>query len=46
MKAINNIVYYIQYLTISFIVDLQEHIYKKVKYTYYEAGRHVVGLGT
>ena len=35
-----------QYLAISFISDLQENIYKKVKKTYYMsagfAGRHVV----
>ena len=34
---------------ISFILDLQEHIYKKVKKTYYMsaglAGRHVVDFG-
>ena len=39
----------IQYLTISFIFDLQENIYKKVKKTYYMsagfASRHVVGCG-
>ena len=37
-----------QYLTVSFILDLQETIYTKVKKTYYmsagEAGRHVVGF--
>ena len=35
-----------QYLTIFFILDLQENIYKKVQKTYYMsagvAGRHVV----
>ena len=49
MKPISNIVYQIQYLTISDILDLQEHIYKKDKKTYYMsagfAGRHVVGVG-
>ena len=49
MKRISNIVYQMQYLTISFILDLQENIYKKVKKTYYMsagfAGRHVVGFG-
>ena len=49
MKPIGNIVYQIQYLTITFILDLQEHIYKKVKKTYYLsasfASRHGVGLG-
>ena len=38
-----------QYLTIFFILDLQENMYKRVKKTYYMsagfAGRHVVGLG-
>ena len=28
-----------------YILDLQENIYKTVKTTYYEAGRHVVGFG-
>ena len=49
MKPINNIAYQIQYLTISFILDLQENIYKQVKKTYYMsagfAGRHVVNFG-
>ena len=49
MKPINNIVYWIQYLFISFILDFQENIYKQVKKTYYMsagfAGRHVVGFG-
>ena len=49
MKPISNIAYSIQYLTISFILDLQENIYTKVKKTYYMsagfAGRHVVGFG-
>ena len=40
MEPISNIVYQIQYLPISFILDLQENIYKKVKKS--EAGRHVV----
>ena len=48
MKPISNIAYYIQYLTISFILDLQENIYKKGKKTYYmlagSAGQHVVGF--
>ena len=35
MKPRNNIVYEIQYFTISFILDFQEHIYKQVKKTYY-----------
>ena len=42
-------VYEIQYVTIFFILDLQENMYRKVKKTYYMsagfAGRHVVGLG-
>ena len=49
MKPISNIVYQIQYLTISFILDLQENIYKHVKKTYSIsagfAGQHVVGFG-
>ena len=49
MKPTSNIAYYIQYLTISFILDLQENIYKKVRKTYYMsagfAGQHVVGFG-
>ena len=49
MKPISNIVYQIQYLTTSSILDLQENIYKKVKKTYYRsagfAGRHVVDFG-
>ena len=40
---------WIQYLIVSFILDLQENIYTKVKKTYYmsagEAGWHVVGFG-
>ena len=35
MKPISNITYQIQYLTIFFILDLQENIYKKVQKTYY-----------
>ena len=46
MKPISNIAYQIQYLTIFFILDLQENIYKKVKKTYYmlagSASQHVV----
>ena len=38
-----------QYLTIVFILDLQENTYEKVKKTYYMsagfAGRHVVDFG-
>ena len=38
-----------KYLTLSFILDLQEDIYKQVKKTYYMsagfAGRHLVGFG-
>ena len=49
MKRISNTVYWIRYLTISCILDLQENIYDKIKKTYYVstglAGRHVVGLG-
>ena len=49
MKPISNIVYQIQYLTMYFILDLQESIYKQVKKTYYMsagfAGRHVVCFG-
>ena len=41
-------VYSIQYLTIYFILDLQENIYTQVPKTHYmsvgEAGRHVVGF--
>ena len=48
MKAINNIVYWLQNLVIFFILDLQENIYAQVKKTYYVsasfAGRHVVGF--
>ena len=48
MKPINNIVCQIQYLSISFILDLQENIYRKVKKTYYMsagfASRHVVSF--
>ena len=48
MKPISNIVYQIQYLTICFILDLQDNIYKKVKKTYYmlagSVGQHVVGF--
>ena len=43
MKPIINIVYYIQYLTISLILDLQENIYTKVKNTYYMSAG-VLGL--
>ena len=46
MKPRNNTIYCIQYLTISFMLDLQEIIYNKVKKTYYmlagSAGQHVV----
>ena len=49
MKPIDNIIYQIQYLTIPFILNLQENSYKKVKKTYYVsagfAGRHVVRFG-
>ena len=45
MKPINNIVYQIQYLTVSFILDLQENISKPIKKTYHDAGRHVFSLG-
>ena len=49
MKPISNIVYLIQYLIVSLILNLQEHIYKQIKKTYYMsagfAGRHVVGFG-
>ena len=48
MKPISNKAHSIQYLTISFSLDLKESIYKKVKNTYYMpagfAGRHVVGF--
>ena len=48
MKPINNIIYQIQDLTISFVLDAQEDIYKKVKNAYYTsagfAGRHVVNF--
>ena len=49
MKPINNIVYSIQHLIISVLLDLQENIYyKQVKKNYYMsacfAGRHVVGF--
>ena len=44
----NNKFYQIQYLTISFILDLQETIYEQVKKTYYMSagfvGRHGVGF--
>ena len=49
MKPISNIVQEIQYLTIFFILDLQEHIYRQVEKTDYpsagSAGRWIVGLG-
>ena len=48
MKPISNIAYWIQYLTISFILDLQENIYIQVPKTHYmcggEARREVVGF--
>ena len=44
MKLISNIAYLIQFLTIFFILDLQENIYKKVKNTYYMSASDVVGL--
>ena len=48
MELINNIVYEIQCLTISLILDPQENIYKEVKETYYmsagEAGRPCSGF--
>ena len=48
MKPMNNIVYQIQYLTISFILNLQETIYIEVPKPSYmsagEASRHVVGF--
>ena len=44
----SNIVYWIQYLTVPFTLDLQEDIYTQVPNTHYmsatEAGRHVVDL--
>ena len=47
-RSISNIVYKIQYSTICFISDLQEHIYKQVWKTDYPsagfAGRQVVGF--
>ena len=49
MKPINDRAYEIQYLTIAFILDLQDNIYKQVQKTYYMsagfAGRHVVNFG-
>ena len=49
MKPRNNLVNEIQYLTISFTLDLQENVHKQIKKTCYmsagEAGRHVVGFG-
>ena len=46
MKPISNIVYWIQYLTTSCILDLQEHIYRKVEKIDYPsagfAGRRIV----
>ena len=49
MKLKNNIVDYVQYLTISFLLDRHGNIYNKIKKTYYMsadfAGRHVVGFG-
>ena len=46
MKPISNIMFWIQYLAISFILGLQENIYETIKKTYYIsagfAGRHVV----
>ena len=45
MKPISNIVYEIKYSTISFILDLQDNIYKQVKKTYYMSAGFVVGFG-
>ena len=48
MKPISNIAYWIQYLTISVILDIQENNYIQVPKIHYmsagEAGRHVVGF--
>ena len=48
MKLISNTVYQIQYLTISFTLDLQENIYTEVPRTNYmsagEAGRNLGGF--
>ena len=44
--AISNLVYWIQYLTILFILELQEHIYRKVEKIDYplagEAGQGII----
>ena len=50
MKPVSNTVSQIQYTTLSFISDLQEHLHSKVKKSYFMAagevgGRSVVGLG-
>ena len=45
MRRISNIVYQMQHLTISFILDLQENIYKQVPMSAGFAGRHVVDVG-
>jgi hypothetical protein len=49
MKPISNIVYWIQYLTISLISDLPENIYEQIMKTDCMlagfAGRHVVCFG-
>ena len=45
MKPKSNIVYEIQYLTISFILDLQENIYKKQENLLRVGRRHVADFG-
>ena len=44
MKPISNIVCQIQYLAISFILDLQDTVPKTNYMSAGEAGRHVVGF--
>ena len=49
MKPISNIIYWTRYLTISFILDIQDNFYEEVKKTYYMsagfASQHVVDFG-
>ena len=44
MKPRNNIVYQIQYLTMSLILDLQENIYEKVKITCSKATKNIINI--
>ena len=42
MEPTNNIVYQIQYSTLSFILDLQANIYNKITKPYHMSGRYGV----